>query len=85
MQRMVKIENLHSFLQREGLEVVRAEWGPHGAYPVLYTQRVFAPPLNPCAFCEHAQDVHEGDGACLALDCACEVYCPPLSLEGSDG
>lgn len=71
---------LEVWLRLQGLEVTGASWG--GAYPLLYTQRVVAPPLHPCGFCEHAQALHEGNGACLAIDCACEVYTPPL--EGTD-
>ena len=56
----VKIENLHSFLASEGLEVVRAAWGPNWAYPVLYVQpaRPQTPDLAVCGFCDHLEALH---------------------------
>lgn len=68
--------DLEQWLAIQGLEVVGAVWGR--AYPTIYTRRVAGPPLRPCGFCEHAQAMHENGGACLAIDCACEVYTPPL-------
>ena len=85
MTDLQKIENLHAFLAQEGLEVVQIEWGPGYSYPVLYVQPATPPSVEVCGFCGHAEVIHEtdaaGKGACLAVDCACEVYCPPVSLE----
>jgi len=77
--RLELIENLPAFLAHEGLEVVRAEWGPNWSYPVLLVRPVAPPSLEVCAFCEHAQALHEGNrGRCCVIDCACEVFTPPL-------
>lgn len=81
------IFSVDAYLREQGLEVVGTKWEgrAHGdGYLVVSCKKVFAPPLHPCAFCEHAEAVHEDkDGRCLAIDCACEVYCPPL--EGTNG
>lgn len=80
---MVKLTySVDAYLRTRGLEVVETKWegqqGEADGYLVLTCRRVVAPPLNPCGFCEHAQAVHETDGGCLAIDCACEVYTPQL-------
>jgi hypothetical protein len=81
--------SVDAYLKAEGLEVVNTHWEGEtadGGYLVLTVKRVIAPPLEPCGFCEHAEAVHEADaagkGACLAIDCACEVYMPPLEVPG---
>lgn len=72
-----KVENLMAFLAANGFEVVRDDWHARGAY-VLLLVRPVAPSLGPCGFCGHAEALHDKGGACLAFDCACEVFTPPL-------
>ena len=80
------IYSVDAFLRERGLEVVGTKWegkqDESEGYLVVNVKRVVGPPLHPCGFCDHAEAVHQKDaagvGACLALDCACEVYCPPL-------
>jgi len=79
-----KISNLHAFLAREKLEVVRAVWGPNYAYPVLYVRPATPPVVDTCAHCGHLEVLHDAHkGECLVAGCPCEVYCEPLS-EGED-
>lgn len=73
--------SVDAYLRAKGMEVVNTEWRgqmPGAEYLVLTVKRVVAPPLEPCAFCEHAKAVHEAAGPCWGVDCLCEVYCPPL-------
>jgi len=79
---IVRIENLHAYLEEKGFEVVSGHWLRGQPYPVLYirpkAQPAAAPDLliAPHCRCAHSLAAHDGRGLCLVAGCACKVYDP---------
>lgn len=79
---IVRIENLHAYLEERGFEVVSGHWLRGEHYPVLFIRPIAQPKaapdllLPPRCRCGHGLANHDGQSACLVAGCACRVYDP---------